>query len=181
MTISSTFSPLYKAQFIEPIAENLCLLAERRASAALALYQDDLDLPDFSYVSEGEERSLVYRAWNGAVLTETPSLVLRPMKSAVSPDEQGIPEVHEIGFTLGVSGRDGIETTLMGYRYARTLVHIWLSAHSTELTDGMPATSGQAIIVSADIDYGGGAGPRKDSTQYFMQVDIDLQLTLREL
>lgn len=181
MTISSEFRPLYQAQFIEPIAENLCVLAERRMSAALALYQDDLNLPDFSYTSQGEEMSRVYRAWNGAVLTEHPSLVLLPSTSAVSPAEHDIPEVHEIGFSLGVSGEDGLETTRMGYIYTRSLLGIWLSAHSTELTDGMAATSGQAIVVSADVDWGGGAGPRKDSTQYFMRVDINLSLHLREL
>lgn len=180
MTISTTFSPKYQAAFIEPVAENLCLLAERRIAPALVLYQGDLTLPNFSHTVGGVSQSRVYRSRPGARLTEFPALVLEPTNSAVSPDEQDIPEVHEFSFTLGVSGKDGLETTKMAYRYTRALVHIWLSAHSTEITDGMASSSGQAIVVSADIDYGG-ASQIKDQTQYLMLVGIDLTLTLREL
>lgn len=179
MAISTTFTPKYSAAFIEPIAENLCLLAERRMAAALVLYQGDLTLSDFSYTSQGVSESRVYRARPGAVLTDFPSLVLEPTSSAVSPDEQDIPEAHEFNFTLGVSGHDALQTTTMGYRYTRALVMIWLSAHGSELKDGMATTSGQAIVRSIDVVYGQ-AGKRTDSTQYLMLIDINLTLTLRE-
>lgn len=180
MTISSEYTARYQAQFAEPIAENLCLLIERRMSAALALYQGEMDLPDFSYTSQGEEGSTVYRSHPGRVLTEFPALVLESLSSAVSPDEQDIPEVHEFNWTLGVSGKDADETTRMAYRYVRAIDLIWCSAHSTEITDGMGTTSGQAIVVSIDHDYGG-AGKRTDNTQYLMLVGINVTISLREL
>lgn len=181
MTISATYTPRYHAQFIEPIAENLCLLAERRIAPALALYQGDLTLPDFSHKVGGVTQSRVYRSWNGTVFTELPALLLEPVESAVSPAEHDIPEVHTIGFTLGVGGKDGLETTHMGFRYTRALLGIWLSAQSTEITDGMGTASGLAVVLSAEVNYGRGALPQKENSQYFMQVGIDLSLSVREL